>query len=112
MIAITLSSTAARLPARGKKRSPANAKKNKDLIRLSRSSLLLPLASIRLLRCLPRACCGAQPHEQLGRRSFGRGLGLGLDLGLFLGQPRIHFGRFGGMNLVVVLVRLGQLFAV
>ena len=57
---------------------------------------------------LPQACrCSS-----LGRGGFGRGLGLGFGLGLFLGQPRIHFGRFGGMNLVVVLVRLGQLLAV
>ena len=48
----------------------------------------------------------------LGGRSFGCSFGLGFRLGLFLGQARIHFRRFGGMNLVVVLVRLGQLLAV
>jgi hypothetical protein len=47
-------------------------------------------------------CCG----------SLGGGFGLGVGLGFFLSQPRIHLRRLGGMNLVIVLVRLGQLLAV
>ena len=39
-------------------------------------------------------------------------LGFGFCLGLFFGQPRIHFRRFGGMNLMVILVRLRQLLAI
>ena len=65
-------------------------------------------------------CLGSSaplPAPASGRRSLGcggsgRGLGLGVGLGLLRRQPRIHRGRFGGMNPVVILVRSCQLLAV
>ena len=46
-----------------------------------------------------------------GGGGFGRGFGFGFGLGFFFGEARVHFGGFGGMDLVVVLVRFGQLLA-
>ena len=47
-----------------------------------------------------------------GGGGIGGGLGLGLGLGLFGGEARVDLGGFGRMNLVVILVGLGELLAV
>ena len=70
------------------------------------SSPLPPASALHRRGLGRRRCCSFRGS------CFSRGLRLGLRLGLLLGKPRIHFRRLGGMNLVKVLVGLGQLLAI
>ena len=105
------------LQRRGQKADQPVAEENEDLVELldHAASAAPPSAGSGAAdagRGVAAWLPAARRRGGLGCGSFGRGLRLGFNLGLFLGQARIHFRRFGGMNRVVVLVRLRQLLAV
>ena len=99
-----------RLQRGGQKADEPIAQEDEDLVEIReegvrghRASLLLPAGGAAAAGA---GCCG------FGSGCIGRGFGLGFGFGFFLGQARVHFGGFGRMNRVIVLVRLGQLLAV
>ncbi len=78
----------------------------------SRTKIWSSLSIIAYCSLLRLRLRGRALAAGFGCGGFGGSLRLGFGLGLLRCQPRVHRSRFGWMNLVVILVRFGQLLAI